>query len=507
MPENVTRIRERLSMSLLDPDKLVKVNDLQEVTNPVFFIKNSFPTSDGLLSNEIFGITKDERANTFAYIDLDEYFIHPLIYKIWCKLDSKIRECVHGTKKFIINSRGQLEENEDGEYGVSFLKKNINNIIVSRTTSSKRDMNVDFFEKNKKDSAVFIRKCIVIPAYYRDVNIDKGHIAVGGINELYRILIIAVRSLKESSDYGLTLSPATRGRIQEILLQIYNYFGQGTTVGSYETPNLIPGKTGLIRRSVTSKTTDYSSRLVLSAPNIKAEKLEDLEVNMDYSAVPLASICTNFYPFMIFYIRRWFELLFSGDAVMPSLNKKGELLYFHAKDYQVEFSDDRIKKEIDRFLTGYSNRLIPIRIPTIEGDIIRLRFKGYNMTPEEYAKGEPGKFPIMERDITWCDIFYRAAVESVKDRHIMITRYPIDSYTNQFPTKIKVSSTVETEPMIVDDEFYPKYPKIRQQDIESNTSNKFVDTLNMSNLWLDATGADYKLIFVIFILYCHCNLR
>ena len=56
-----------LRAELLDPDKLVKVNDLKEVINPVFFIRNSVPTPDGLLSNEIFGITKYDRANTFAY--------------------------------------------------------------------------------------------------------------------------------------------------------------------------------------------------------------------------------------------------------------------------------------------------------------------------------------------------------------------------------------------------------------------------------------------------------
>ena len=64
--------QNHLRADLLDPDRLVKANDLKEITNPVFFIRNSVPTPDGLLSNEIFGITKYDRANTFAYIDLYE---------------------------------------------------------------------------------------------------------------------------------------------------------------------------------------------------------------------------------------------------------------------------------------------------------------------------------------------------------------------------------------------------------------------------------------------------
>ena len=103
-----------LRVDLIDPDKLVKENNLQEITNPVFFIRNSVPTPDGLLSNEIFGITKYDRANTFAYIDLYETFLNPLLYKIWCKVDSKVKECIHGTKKFNITNDGTLVYDENG---------------------------------------------------------------------------------------------------------------------------------------------------------------------------------------------------------------------------------------------------------------------------------------------------------------------------------------------------------------------------------------------------------
>ena len=41
----------------------------------------------------------------------------------------------------------------------------------------------------------------------------------------------------------------------------------------------------------------------------------------------------------------------------------------------------------------------------------------------------------------------------------LITRFPIDSYWNQFPAKIKVISTIQTEPMIINGKFYKEYPK------------------------------------------------
>ncbi|MCK9198434.1 MAG: hypothetical protein M0P49_02410 [Bacilli bacterium] len=476
-----------LTLELLDTKKLININDLKGITSPIFFIRDDIPTADGLLSNEIFGITKDDRSNIFAFIDLNATFMHPLCYKIWCRMDSRIRDIAHGTKKFIINSKGELEESEDGDNGISFLKKNIDKIQIKPTGSTKRDKNIQFLSENKE--VMFIKQWIIIPAFFRDINTDRGYIGVGDINKLYNSLIIATKSLKDTADFGLSMTNATNGRIQEILLQIYNWFT--------DEPNLSKKK-GIIRRANLSKTTDYASRLVLSASDLRVETVGDLMVDMDHSAVPLASICTNFFPFMLFYIRRFFETEFGGDTGYAYIEKAtGKIKQLKIKDTLSEFSDARIKKELDRFMRGYSNRFIPIEVPNEEGKLIYMSFKGRiyqgkfvdneDQTDEEVI----GKSVLSNRRLTWCDIFYMAAVEVTKDKTILITRYPIDSSQNQFPTKVIVSSTKETEPILYDNVYYKYYPKIREEDIGSNTSNKFIDTMRISNLYLPAVGGDY----------------
>jgi hypothetical protein len=67
----------------------------------------------------------------------------------------------------------------------------------------------------------------------------------------------------------------------------------------------------------------------------------------------------------------------------------------------------------------------------------------------------------------------------------------MDSRYNQFPVGLVVSSTIETENMVVDGKFYKYYPKIREEDIGSDTSSMFIDTFVMSNLYLGAIGGDY----------------
>lgn len=463
---------------LLDPQKFIKVNDLKEITSSIPFVRDGVPSSDGLLSNEIFGISKDERANIFAYIDLTEWFLQPLAYKIWSRMDKRIIEIVHGTNKFIINSKGDFEESENGKNGVKFLKENMDKIKFKSTGSHKRDVNIRWLEENK--DKLFIKQYIVIPAYYRDVASNGGRVGIGEINKLYTSLLIAVKALRESAEYGLSMSGATRGRIQETILQIYNWFA--------DEPKLSK-KNGIIRRAQMSKTTDYSARLVLSAPNLREEKADDLMVDTDHTAIPLSAVCTNLFPYIIFWVRRFFENEFSGSALYPFRDKKtGEIKYTEVKDPMIEFSDERIKKELNRFLHGFSNRFIPIHIPNKDGKNLYMFFKGKNKPIDEITGPEDG---VVRRRLTWCDLFYMAAVECSKDKHCLLTRFPIDSYYNIFGSKIVVSSTKKTEAIYYDNTFYKNYPYIREEDIEQDTSNKFVDTLRMGNEKLGSIGGDY----------------
>ena len=104
--------------------------------------------------------------------------------------------------------------------------------------------------------------------------------------------------------------------------------------------------------------------------------------------------------------------------------------------------------------------------------------------------------------------FYGDIEKFIRELHSLTTCVKIcDSYFNQFPVKVKLSSTVDTEPMIlniVDRKYYPKYPKIRQEDIGTDTSNKFIDTLNISNLFLNGIGGKSSPIKLLPLNFFNC---
>lgn len=411
---------EHLKLEIMPVDKFVVQNECKEVTNPVFFLRNNIPTPDGLMSNEIFGITRDERAGIYAYINLGDYFIDPSCYKTWIRMDSHIKEVIHGMDTYIVDPHGNIVPDPKGSNGIKFLKKNIDKIKFRSTESVKRDIKIKYLEKNK--NSMFINKYIVIPPYYRDTNTGKGGtVGVGGVNVLYRNLILAVQALNTTQDYGFDNTGTLTARIQELLLQIYDWFCGNANPSLTVEPGIgISKKKGIMRMANMSKTTNYASRMVISAPELKAETVDDMMVDFDHCAIPLAAALANYRSYILFNARRFFENEFLGNELYPVLTKDEKKEYVTPKDPLIEFSDERIKREMDRFLHGYSNRFVPIEIP-VENSKKKyyMAFKGRYQQPKTNVES------VYNRRLTWCDVFYICAVEASKDKNILTSRYPI----------------------------------------------------------------------------------
>ena len=481
--------KEILSIEVLDVERYIKTNELQEITNPTFFGAGGAPTSDGLLSNEIFGITQKDRAGTFAYIDLGEYFIDPSCYKTLQRLDSKFGFIINSLRTYKVNAEGDLEEDPTGGTGIKWLKENFGKIVLKPTKSRSRDMRIRYVEHNFKVGRMFINKYIVIPAYYRDVNTSGKHTGVGQINTFYVNLITAARAIKESNDYGLSMADTTCSRIQDTLKAIYDWFCGNSNPSIKDPGSGLSGKFGIIRANM-SYTSDYSSRLVLSAPELKVDTIDDLMVTIDKSAIPLAAVAADFYPFMLFHMRKFFENEFLNSTSYEFVNAKGEEVSVELDNPMMHFNDDLLKDQLKKFVYSHNNRFIPIEIPTKDRDhTYYMTFKGKRWDSVKNAEESPE--PAIHRPMTWVDVIYIAAVRSTEGKQMSFTRFPYDSYFNTIYTGIEVASTTETEPIVLDGEFYRFYPKIRIEDINAPSAQSFVDTMQISNLYLNGLKGDY----------------
>ena len=173
-----------------------------------------------------------------------------------------------------------------------------------------------------------------------------------------------------------------------------------------------------------SKTADFSSRLVISACNLKAERPEDMMVDFDRAAMPLAAAIADFRDFVTFHVKRFFENEFANREQYPVINKSGKLEYVKLDDPEIAFSDERIREEMERFLHGYNNRFVPVQIP-VEGTeaIYYMQFRGRFNDPRESKENESES--IFQRRLTWCDVFFISCTEAIKNKNILVTRFPI----------------------------------------------------------------------------------
>ena len=421
------KVTPHLKLEILDVERFVKVNDCKCVSNPRPFDSDSIPSKDGLLSNEIFGFTTEERAGTFGYIDLHGWFIDPSCYKTWIRLDTKVKNIIHGIGYWRIDEDGLFVEDPSGDTGIDWVRKNINRISFKPPRTKSKDISYQYLNMNK--DRMFIQKYLVIPPLYRDKNTSQNSrvVGLGGVNKLYTVLISAAKALTATQDYNFDASDAMRARVQEQILNIYDWFcgnnnkavenSVGLSMGSG-----MSGKLGIMRRTATSKTTNFASRLVISAPELKVEKPEDMEVTFDKTAIPLFAIITEFRDFVMFHSRRFFENEFTGVQTYPVIDKSGKPRTIIPESPEIVFSDERIKREMDRFLHGYNNRFVPIEVP-VEGsdEFYYMTFKGRGVTPGEETTNDP-KY---SRRITWCDVFYMAAVEATKNKQMLTTRFPM----------------------------------------------------------------------------------
>lgn len=472
-----------MKIELYSTKELIIKNNLKEVREPILFEKGNVPTSEGLLSTDIFGISVKERKQSFAFVRLNGHFFHPFIFKMINRMNRNFEAIVRGTKRFNIED-GILVENEGGQTGIEFLYQNWEKIKFDKNSSTMRNERVDVLKYYKKD-VLFTEYWIIIPAFYRDVNLQSaanGKVSHHEINDKYSKLIRLASMVSNVNNFDFVLNN-TRYKIQETLVEIYDLLK-----GNLEK------KQGLIRKSLLGKSVDYGSRSVISAPIFDAERPEEMKIDFYHCGVPLSQCCSLFTPFIVSWVKRFFQRELEMVKNKYPVMRNGQLIYVRLNDPETYFNDEYIKKQINRFVFSPSDRYTKIEIPVVEedkneGKPIYMKFKGRSVDGD--INNPINKSTIFNRHATWTDILYQAAVEVTADKHVWITRYPILDYFGMFPNKITVLSTHETMPVNIGGKVYTHYPKIDVDMTKEKVSTNFIDTLSFSNLYLKGLGGDY----------------
>lgn len=476
-----------MKIDLYDVDEFVSINKLKPVTSAVLFQRGGVPHPEGLVSNEIFGITVKSRKETMAYIDLYTPFFHPHMYKVVQRMFRNIDKIINGEEFYRINNEGILVvDRENGETGLQFLYDNWSKIKWKKVNDNNpspksvigmRSERAGLIEKCKRDE-VFITKMPVLPVYYRDIRSTARGGETNDLNGLYRKLILQTTLLRDRSMFGFEFH-ATNYNIQQCIVAIYDYFKQK-----------LEKKNGMIRKFLMGKTIDYSVRTVITAPTYHANHPSDMMVDFYHAAVPISQVCALAYPYMM----HWLKNFFDREVIAPGLEK---IVYnpendtiektVKLKDPAQYFDEKYIKRIMDMYIQDPSSRFNPIEIP-VEGTSKKMYL---SLTGKRMGNGKEGLAPTMYRRMTITDLLYMAAVDVTKDKHVKVTRYPILDEFSIILAEIRVNSTTKTEPIMINDRLYKWYPVIEPDTPHYRIGALFIDSVQFSNSYLKGIDGDY----------------
>lgn len=469
-------------------DASIKKAKIRQITNPINFMNGTDPTPDGLFSNEIFGDTPDRRRRQCGYIDLHEKFFHPFVFEIISALiPKKFQRCASGVGSWVINDGVLIEVtdrdsplyNEDNS-GIRWLVKHYHEIIFEKNASFTRNDRIDML-KHLTDDEIFITKWLVIPVFYRDVDFSNGKRSVPELNNMYGDLIRYTNGLDDAFNF---FSNSLVYNIQTRLVDIRKY-GQ----------KLVEKKYGFFHKAILGKNTDRGSRDVISVPTMNHyETPSQNPVDIFHTGIPVAKCLVMGYDFIMRYCLNFFANNFRNVKEYPVYqltDGRYQVIGSVPIKSQVErFNTKFIDKKIKRYMMSHATRFEPITILTAEGKEIPIHFSGL-LQPMNGVNVDKIPNSIVSRPMTWTDLFYMAAVDTLSDKYVYITRYPVEDYSHIFPTKCTPVSTLNTIPVMVDGRFYSNYPVIDLTLPPEKIATKFIDTVTMSNLFLDALGGDY----------------
>ena len=465
-----------MKLSLLDVDEFIELNHLKEVTSPVLFQRGNVPHPDGLISNEIFGITTKDRKETFAFIDLHGHFIQPHIYRVLRALFMNIDSLINGTEYFIIDN-GKLKKDENGETGIDFLYDNWDKLKWDKGDKKTgiRAERIDLLTKTPK-RMIFMTKQIVIPAFYRDITSNSGG---GGetseLNNYYSNIIRQSSMIRDQGMFDFTFH-STNYSIQTNINNIYEYFKKK-----------LEKKQGMLRKYLMGKSVDNAARSVITAPTYHADDPNEMMITYNYCGIPISQVCSLAYPFVVqwlknFFEREFIENKFAKQTWNPETDTAGEPI--ELDDPETYFNDRYIKNLIDSFVRNPESRFDPIELP-VKGNKKRyLALTGFRFRKD--SKSELSS--MYDRKMTVTDLLYIACEDITRDKHVLVTRYPLLDAFGIFINKIHVASTTETIVGYYNNKTYNWYDfNTPKHEIVT----KFVDSLQFSNAFLKGLDGDY----------------
>lgn len=396
---------------------------------------------EGLFSTDIFGRVGDERRELlYGYIDVKAQIFHPLIYRSISKLKRFYTDIIAARKLAVWDDNVKdfipAKDYEGARTGFAFFLEHWKDIAWESTGSIQRDFMIRLINDFK--SIALTSKVVVIPAGYRDMEIDEnGRRTEHEINDLYRRLIGLSNVIIESS---LKTNPEAidklRFDLQRVFCEIYDML-----------EDMVRGKKKLFLGRYASRRIAHGTRNVITAMNTSVADLDAPgNPGVNSTIVGLYQYLQASLPLSVYHVSEFLRPIF-GDVNSPARLVDTETLrpkdiYLSSKQHDRWTTKEGIEKVISSFKEE-SIRKVPL---LIEGNYIGLIYEGPDSTFRFFQDIEELPSDLKRehvRPASLLDILYLSVYKHSNKYPAYVTRYPILSVGSVYPSYIHLRVAVK----------------------------------------------------------------
>lgn len=448
----------------------------------------------GLFSVEIFGrIGSHERESNFGYIKLGLPVFHPLVFKNITKLKALYEEIIMGRQYAVFDPvhKDFVKATElDGKTGFTFFMDNWQKIEFAETRSSIRQIRLSLINKYKANAV--LHEMLVIPAAYRDAEIDNdGRVEYDEVNDIYRTLLNQTTGIPDKFGPNDDLSIYDRRRVamQMKIQEIYEHY-----------ENLISGKRGYIQSKWASRRIFNGTRNVISSLDTNAADLDaPNRPRFKDAVIGLYQASRAAVPKVIYGLRNSLiaEIFDSMSNRVQLVNKKT------LKREWVDISNEDMDlwgtpEGLDRVVNELEVVEKRSRAIEIAGHYLGLMYLDdkQNFRILRDVDDVPADFDRrFVRPLTYGELIYLSGLSMWYKLSAFITRYPVENYNSSIPVKIYVKTTVVAEIRYPLDHEFKRDPKaavaLEYPIYDVGVPAQWHDSTSISPSVLEPLGADF----------------
>lgn len=452
---------------------------------------------EGLFSTEIFGrVGSESRESLFGYIHLGLDILHPVIYRNLLRLKLFYEEIILGKSFALFDpiEKDFVRSNEiEGKTGYDFFIQNWLKIEFKATDSPIRKVRIDLINKYKNNC--YLRDMVVIPAAYRDVEIDDGRVTMDEINDRYRYLLSQSTGVPDFFGPGADLSIYDRKRVsmQLTVLAIYNHYEK-----------LLSGKKGFIQAKWASRRIFNGTRNVISSVNTSSPDLtkpnkprfKDVVVGLYQTAVGVKPL--TIHSLRTGVVGEIFETSSNRVRLVDPETLKAKWVEVSNLDMDTWGSPEGLERVINE-LKIIPKRHRPIVISDHYLALIYMSPDGGFKILRSIEDLPDDRDPNHVRPISYAELIYLSGLRNWPRLVGFVTRYPIENYNSSIPisTYVKTTSVGELRYQINDDwEIDKTLPTALEFPVFDPKAPTVIwyDSVGLSSSVLGSLGADPTLV-------------